>query len=407
MVARKQMAAEKHMPASLPSSLQSPPQHHTLNCCDIFCRVVDNFGDIGVCWRLAQQLAKDYAPLQVRLLVDDLHTFARLEPTLNCTLPQQNLRGIQIQQWHADTHITPAADLVIEGFACRPPESYLQQMAVRTPTPVWLNLEYLSAENWVDDCHKQASLHPRLPLTQYFFFPGFSARSGGLLREPNLLTDTLSLQRSALAQQALWTILGLAHAIPPQALKVSLFAYENLVALDLLQALTTGPGHTWVLVPEGRILTVLADTFGQPLQAGDRLQQGNMTLQVLPFLSPAQYDQLLQASDLNCVRGEDSLVRAIWAGKPLLWQIYPQDEQAHLPKLQAYCQQMQASTGPQPLWETAMLAWSGAGSVDWPAFLSALPALTPSSQRWCEQLASRPDLAAQIMAFANMTQLKD
>jgi hypothetical protein len=38
---------------------------------DIFCRVIDNYGDIGVCWRLARQLANEY-PYQIRLWVDEL-----------------------------------------------------------------------------------------------------------------------------------------------------------------------------------------------------------------------------------------------------------------------------------------------------------------------------------------------
>ena len=38
---------------------------------DIFCSVVDNFGDIGVCWRLARRLSAGLGQ-QVRLWVDDL-----------------------------------------------------------------------------------------------------------------------------------------------------------------------------------------------------------------------------------------------------------------------------------------------------------------------------------------------
>ena len=43
-----------------------------------------------------------------------------------------------------------------------------------------------------------------------------------------------------------------------------------------------------------------------------------------------------QTSDWNFVRGEDSLVRALWAGKPFVWQIYPQHDGAHWDKLTAF-----------------------------------------------------------------------
>ncbi|MBY0444112.1 MAG: elongation factor P maturation arginine rhamnosyltransferase EarP, partial [Burkholderiales bacterium] len=36
---------------------------------DIFCRVIDNYGDIGVCWRLARQLSFEHG-FAVRLMVD-------------------------------------------------------------------------------------------------------------------------------------------------------------------------------------------------------------------------------------------------------------------------------------------------------------------------------------------------
>ena len=45
---------------------------------------------------------------------------------------------------------------------------------------------------------------------------------------------------------------------------------------------------------------------------------------------------LLANCDLNFVRGEDSLVRAIYSGKPFIWQPYIQGNDAHLEKLNAF-----------------------------------------------------------------------
>ncbi|WP_010091852.1 elongation factor P maturation arginine rhamnosyltransferase EarP, partial [Burkholderia ubonensis] len=154
--------------------------------CDIFCTVVDNFGDIGVCWRLARQLAHEHG-WQVRLIVDDLRTFARLLPGVEPDALRQTADGVVIEHWHAEVgDAIEIADVVIEAFACELPGPYLAAMARRERRPVWINLEYLSAEDWVADFHLRPSPHPRYPLVKTFFFPGLSAGTGGVLKERGL-----------------------------------------------------------------------------------------------------------------------------------------------------------------------------------------------------------------------------
>ena len=132
--------------------------------CDIFCTVIDNYGDIGICWRLARQWVAEYG-FRVRLWVDDLASFQRLCPAIDCALEQQS---ISLGHGELAVHIWPTAevtetpgDLVIAAFACRLPESWLAAMAQRCPAPVWINLEYLTAEDWAAGCHELASPHPR------------------------------------------------------------------------------------------------------------------------------------------------------------------------------------------------------------------------------------------------------
>ena len=148
---------------------------------DIFCRVVDNYGDIGTCWRLAQQLAAEHGA-DVRLWVDRLQSFAQLCPAVSADAEVQHVERIEIRRWRADFSQVEAADVVIEAFACELPESYIAAMARQTVAPAWINLEYLSAEAWVEDCHRLSSLRTKWPLTKYFFFPGFTSRTGGLLQ---------------------------------------------------------------------------------------------------------------------------------------------------------------------------------------------------------------------------------
>lgn len=150
--------------------------------CDLFCTVIDNFGDIGVCWRLARQLAHEHG-WQVRVFVDDLRTFARLAPQVDPDTGRQTVDGIAIEHWHAQAgDALDIADVVIEAFACELPGAYLAAMARRARRPVWINLEYLSAEDWVADFHLRPSPHPRYPLLKTFFFPGLSAGTGGVLK---------------------------------------------------------------------------------------------------------------------------------------------------------------------------------------------------------------------------------
>jgi uncharacterized repeat protein (TIGR03837 family) len=63
---------------------------------------------------------------------------------------------------------------------------------------------------------------------------------------------------------------------------------------------------------------------------------GPLRVRFLPYLPQSSFDQLLCLCDLNLVRGEDSLAQAVQTGKPCVWQIYPQDDGAHLSKLEAY-----------------------------------------------------------------------
>jgi uncharacterized repeat protein (TIGR03837 family) len=335
--------------------------------CDIFCAVIDNFGDIGVSWRLAKQLA-DEQQITVRLWVDDLASFAKLCPELNVNLAEQTVRQISVRRWSKEDDnalqniVMP--DWVIEAFACKLPAAYLSAMAARKRPPLWINLEYLSAENWVESSHLLPSPNPRLPLTKYFFFPGFTAKTGGLLIENNLLAQRDAFQNSPAQQATFWQALNIAPR-QPNELRVSLFSYENAALEKLLNAWKNSAFPLTCLVPEGKILPQLSAYFGQTLAVGGVAQRGNLRVQILPFVEQADYDRLLWACDINFVRGEDSCVRAQWAGKPFVWQIYPQDDGVHLTKLRALSQLWVADL-PKEIAESienSWLAWNGHGDI--------------------------------------------
>ena len=389
--------------------------------CDIFCTVVDNYGDIGVCWRLARQLANELG-LNVRLWVDDLRSFGKLCPELEAGLDWQRCRGVEVRRWSSDTfasHPLPqplsrkrervadrsgegVADLVIEAFACRLPQSYVEAMAIRAVKPVWLNLEYLSAENWVEGCHKLPSPHPTLPLTKYFFFPGFTEKTGGLLLERDLLARRAAFQSDNAAQTSYWERLGVPERVANE-LRVSLFGYENEWMDGLLRGWEMGVHPLTCLVPEGRTLPQVAAYFGQQAgKAGDVWQRGQLRVHVLPFVEQERYDELLWACDVNFVRGEDSCVRAQWAAKPFIWQIYPQHDGVHLEKLEAlharYTKGLppDAALAVQELWQ----AWNGGQDIAgaWSRFVSQREILAKHGAGWAQRLAPN-NLTLNLMDF--------
>ncbi len=368
---------------------------------DLFCTIIDNFGDIGVCWRLAQQLRQEHQ-LTVRLWVDDLTSFARLLPALNVQLAEQTIYGIEVRHWidHATNNISPY-DVVIEGFGCRLPESYLQKMATRTPASQWLNLEYLSAESWTLSCHSLPSAHPTLPLQQYFFFPSFSAQGGGLLREHDLLQRRDAFQADVSLQQQFWQQLGYPHALQADY-RLSLFAYENAAVPALLAALSQQQQNCFLAIPEGRVLANVYHWLGKTLAVGDCVTIGTLTIAVIPFLLPDDYDRLLWACDLNIVRGEDSFIRAHWANRPLLWHIYPQQENAHLVKLEAWLETMQVAVPELPeAYLDAQRAWNREETsiAYWRQLLQICADARIHHQRFIDSLSRQTDLATRLIDF--------
>lgn len=369
--------------------------------CDIFCNVVDNYGDIGVAWRLSRQLAAEHG-LHVRLWLDKLATLNRIWPSAKVDVSRQDLAGVELRHWPNPFPDTTPADLVIEAFGCTLPESYLAAMARREPRPLWLNLEYLSAETWVKGCHGLPSPHPRLPLTAYFFYPGFEPETGGLLREADLLKQCQAYRADSSAQACFWQSLQLPPA-SPDTLTLSLFAYDNPAIPELLAAWAEGSAGVRCLVPEGVAQSGMEQFLGARLQPGQVVRRGMLEVCGLPFFDQGGYDRLLWSCDLNFARGEDSFVRAQWAALPFVWSIYVQEGDAHWPKLQAfldlYCQDLAPEAA--EAYRRFTSAWNRSqGTAEaWPGLLGHLPELRRHAQRWARRQADMPDLAENLVHF--------
>ena len=389
----------------IPSSTRSSKHQSRSIDWDIFCTVIDNFGDIGVCWRLARQLGGEHG-LAVRLWVDDLVSFQRICPEVDPRKALQMIQGIEVRHWPSDFPDLNPSDVVIEAFACHLPERFINTMATRKPSPVWINLDYLSAEAWVSGCHALPSPHPRLPLTKYFFFPGFDNTTGGLLRERDLATRKESFCASSEQQIDFWNSIDQPQP-SADTLLISLFSYENAAIKDLLSILAQSETPVCCLAPLTRNLSDIEGFAGRSLSVGDIIHKSQLELRMLPFVSQADYDRLLWSCDINLVRGEDSFVRAQWAGKPMLWQIYPQQEDAHLVKLEAFLDLFLAGLAESVADPIRGLyrAWNGQGLEQlspemWACWMKNLPDIRKHSEDWTKRLLNQQDLCSNLVNFA-------
>jgi uncharacterized repeat protein (TIGR03837 family) len=387
---------------------------------DVFCRVVDNHGDLGVCWRLAADLAS--RGHTVRLWVDDARALAFMAPgALEGRHP-----GVTVLPW--TTPIAPPvlaslapSDVWIEAFGCEIAPEFIANFvhptwtngqfcskASSNPTPksqdhplnpppsqppAWINLEYLSAEPYVERSHGLPSpvlSGPGQGLTKRFFYPGFTPATGGLLREPDLAARQAAFDRTA------W-LAALGITRHGETL-VSLFCYEPPALTEWLAQLARAPHPTRLLVTHGRATqAVKAIQSNVSSQIGHKSPSNNDSLLLfsyLPALTQRDFDHLLWACDVNLVRGEDSWVRALLAGKPMVWQAYPQADGAHHAKLAAWLDWL----GAGPLQRRFHAVWNGVEDGPLPV---------PDHTEWAEtaqnaraRLWAQDDLTTQLVQFA-------
>ena len=372
--------------------------NHPLNC-DLFCHVVDNFGDIGVAWRLARQLAHEHGCV-VRLFVDDLNTFAAICPQIQPRMGQQTVNSVNILPWSRQQQLDPG-DIVVEMFGCHLLPGFVERVQrVGARRVRWVNLEHLSAEDWVEGTHLRVSPQPG-GIDKLFFFPGFTAGSGGLLREADLLARRAAWERLPNARRIALRSLGLPPP-PEHASTVLLFSYARSGIAPWLQAMAAASRPTTLWICPGPMRAEVDAWLSMQLSTGQSTVRGSLTLCALPFVPQERFDELLWSADVCVVRGEDSFVRAQWAGRPMVWHAYPQHDQAHLEKIDAflrrYLEQAQA-----PVHDAVVAlseAWNQGGELvpAWQQFVSRLPQIRAHAQAWCERLAQLPDLASQLLA---------
>ena len=363
---------------------------------DIFCNVIDNWGDIGVCWRLAKQLSQ--SGIIPRLWIDD--------PSALSWMSSPSDPVVQIIHWTKNPPEPTPGQAFIEAFGCHAPDAFLHAAAMQAhhqKAPVWINLEYLSAQNNIDSLHGLPSLQqfgPAKGLTRWFFYPGFTTNTGGLLREADLTTQQNQFNATQWFQQT-----GI--PIIPGALRISLFSYPNQALPGLIQQWIQSPTQIHLLATPGHTIQQI-DALHLPASTHSLLsnttQHHNLSITRLPYLTQTDFDHLLWSCDLNMVRGEDSWIRALWANKPLIWQPYIQDDNEHSNKLEAFIERIPQA----PIaWKNFQRQWNLQTPIHWAEFSNTLPQTAKALRHWQNQLRQMSDLCTSLTLFVNQKLTKN
>ncbi len=381
---------------------------------DLFCIVVDNFGDIGVTWRLAKEISRKGK--EVRIFLDKVCVLSKIENSINPELKIQTTSdNITIIQWNSQTDfkkINPA-DVIVEMFACSLPNDYIQQIKDKN---LWINLEYLSAENWVEDCHGMKSMEQGK--IKYFFFPGFSKKTGGINFESDQITK--SYHHSKEIDNIFSITEGFKQPNKNQLL-ISAFTYENANMAQIIckfdyTKLFKSYSPVFI-VPESIFLNYLLSNFKKliniiptefsPNNKVKVYQCNNQAIIIsTPMVSQNDYDEILRRCNLNFIRGEDSFIRAQMAEKPFIWHIYPQDENAHIEKLQAFIEKYtkEFSNEDRENYENLSIKFNQTGEIDllkeYSHIINRLDIIKAPIINWRNSLINNGSLAFNLIKFA-------
>lgn len=343
-----------------------------------FCRVIDNFGDAGVALRFCRQLSI-WQPYPVTLFIDD--------PALIQSLMDERDRLLfSVKAWSEIDVLTGAAAYVISLFGCGLPTRYIELAVKQFPHPQWINIEHLSAEDWIESFHLKPSPHP--PLTEYFFYPGFTQRSGGLIH------DTPKEKKLSVNPSLLPT------STAPKTLKIFLFCYQNAATFSLLESLSVSTTLCDVYIPRD---LPHAQEIIQWMNS--QKQSNSLTIHWLERMAQSAFDQVMLSCDVLFVRGEDTWARAQLMGKPLIWQCYPQEENVHLTKLTAFLQRYTQHFNSLSAKECMVdfhNKWNQGATIahqDWENLHYHLPVLQQEAKTWQNLLLSQTDLIHQLLHF--------
>ena len=311
-----------------------------VNSIDIFCEIIDNFGDIGVVYRISKELKKIFQNVRIRMVLNRLEEFKAINKKIK-DIDFQEIDGLicvteKYVKENAETFGT--ADVFIEAFGCNVPEEYIKR--AKENSKLWINLEYLSGEKWIEDFHLCESLIDSKTLKKIFYMPGFSEKSGGVI------IDSGFLERKEYGKNNREEVLK--KYFPNVDIKDKLigtvFSYEKNFD-NLLEVLKDYERETLLILMGEKTQKSFSEILQKKLieNFGKIVKYGKITMMYADFLSQEEYEEVISAADFNFTRGEDSFVRGILLEKPFMWHIYLQEEKAHMDKIKAFTERFRES----------------------------------------------------------------
>ncbi len=316
----------------------------------VLCKVVDNFGDIGVVWRLCCQLSnqikKEKFTSKINLIVDDLVSFNKICNSVDSNKSFQIVENINIFNWNDEKlcydefskNDGENLSVILEVFQCGRP-SWMEKILFEEKlnrTVQIIMIDYLTAEKYAEDFHCLQSLTRSSKVQKVNFMPGFTNKTGGLIidseweqlcdykNNKTLLCFTYDRNWDALANACKKSNNIEKVLIAPgkgfESLKKSFYSDLGVI---------TNPKNGRV---KGLNVVSLDRTYF--------IKDSNLKIEELSFMSQNEWDKMLKNCGVLFIRGEESMSRACLSGIPFVWHAYPQSDEYQLIKVRALLERM-------------------------------------------------------------------
>ncbi len=322
----------------------------------ILCKVVDNYGDIGVCYRLTKAILDyidDFPRLKdtrVLLVCNNLSSFSKIYPDIN---PEKKYSFVKyyktfftVFDWNIDQTTenwrienffeNNPPHVILECFQCGRPD-WLENLLFDklAPQSQIINLEYLTAEKYAEEFHCLQSLTRSSNVKKVNFMPGFTDKTGGLIQN-RVFFQLLQKHKS--------------QTLFPRnktSFKILFFTYDKNIRFEI-QALNKFSEYLKNNNNNKFQNILVRDTSNIPSITKSRARfKKNFSYEIAGFVPQEAFDLNLFSYDFLFIRGEDSLARACLIGIPFIWQAYPQSDNYQLVKVKALLEQMKPHFFPE------------------------------------------------------------
>ncbi len=312
----------------------------------VLCDVVENYGDIGVVYRLARALSEIDYDIKLNIVVNNLNSFSQMAPGINPSLAIQEYKGWTVLDWNDSNLCTEYFSknhprIILQCFQCIRPE-WLEDLLFDKERKITkeiihiVNVEYLTAEEWADGFHLLKSATRSEFVKKRNFMPGFTSKTGGLILDSEFM-ESLNNKDSAISKLVPFLDkIDINYLQDSTIQKIVLFTYQRDYQ-EIVKALNEAQDAN---KKEICVFTAPGLSF-EPFT--DALKESNSKIRLvkLPYLPQTAWDALLCCMDFAIIRGEDSFARACLCGIPFLWHAYKQDEEFQLVKVNALLKRME------------------------------------------------------------------